>query len=223
MTEQSEYFELEQTLDEMYKNIIRKKKHIKEEEIISFKETDPDGCYLFTIAYSKESHGIMIRKTNDRFDLFDPNGIESPYAKKIIIKYSYKKRGHRVNIIPTYNITPTQYWNRDPGYCGVWCCVIAILFADTNFDDEDRLDFYNFMDECKLYIDTTKKKSKPICECNGGRWIACLVTKHKKKLKGGLKNTKELIAFIKTELDHFRNVTDEWCKLDDTTVVVDEC
>jgi hypothetical protein len=199
---QSKYFQLENTLERLLNDTNKNSgKNIFYNQPISFSRRDPDGNYLYTLHWptGKQSHGIMIRKLGDTFELFNPNGKDCNHADKITINYSTTR-----DIVPLKNITPERNWNGGDGLCSVWCSLIVILYDSEYFDINDREVFYNFMNA------TLWDNENGDTESNGSRWIEWIQNTHSDKLNGDTVNTRRLIKFLQEQVDLMISCPDKW-------------
>ena len=199
---QSKYSQLEKTLETLLPNTIpNSSKNIPYNKPITFSRRSPDGNYLFTLNWptGRQSHGIMIIKSGNTFELFNPNGIECTYANQITINY-----GATRDIVPQRNITPERNWNGGDGLCGIWCSIMAVLYERTIFDNNDRTVFYNFMNS------TLWNNENEDTESNGVRWIEWVQNRHGDKLNGDTVNTQRLIAFLQEQVTLMHSCPEEW-------------
>lgn len=129
-----------------------------EEKKITINKADLSSPYILLLTKSSSrpnGHLMLLIKSNDVWNLFDPNGnhlyysnIMSPKKYKEIID---KTIGANVNLLFHKNLNNTSelnWFSFDKGLCGAWCILlIHMLYLSPDKTIIEAIDFFTSMDK----------------------------------------------------------------------------
>jgi len=138
------------------------------------RKASPDGFYFITVIFSSgsSSHSVLIRKMNNEFFLFDPNG--KRWANSDCRDYFKFTIFYDREEVPLLNdITPDEGWNSS-GYCSIWGIIIPILYGgrfpgDNNVNILSEQQIYKFYQQMNKYDRGLNV---------GDRWITLIMNKY---------------------------------------------